>query len=920
MGVILVHMASLVRSSTGGTINQTRSNVTLLDESHHSAWVSQFHIASGCAYNRVALSIVAALAHDPRMADISKRIEKAEKYLQKGKVESALEEYLSILDHDPGNDTVRQTAADLFLQVDRSAEAAALLSELFDRQIAASDNAKASITYKKLARLAPPKLGQMLRFAQAAERSGARREALDAYDAAVKGFLEEHRENEALSALRRVAALEPSMENLKRLTKLAGKLNDHASAGDAFLKIGLAEEQDGRIAFSWFERAYQQDPSNPTIAFRYGKGLLDKGDVDRAVQVLETAAKADGSTPDHREAYGLALIAVHRPLDAYKFLWPVYEKDPRKLPETGALIGELLSGQHYEQALELTRKVDSQQQRRGNRREFITFLSEITKSHPPNAEFLEYLVSLFNSANREHDYCDALLQLFQLRYAAGDFIRAAEALDRAAEVDPYLEGLSRRLELLRGKIDADRYRAIASRLHATKAEPPEEEEEKVEVQQEVEAEPTVLEDLMLQAEIFLQYSMRSKAVERLGRIQKLFPREEETNTKLRQLYLSAGVTPEYQGEKASTPAGAEAAPGASDRASAATNGEDAVDNFARVTEITRNIYRQSNVKGVLFAAVNDVGRHWKASRCIAGLCSPGKPPSAVLEYCAPGVKQSDVMSVVRLIAVLQNLAVQRGSVTIENVAKAPELTPIQQHSKILELKSVLASPLTDGDQHVGILILEQTDKPRSWRPTDVVVLKTIADQMVLAVNNAKIRNLMKTLAVTDEKSGLLKRASYVDVLLAEVKRSLQQTAAMTLMLLNFGKVSILAREAGEAAMEGMMQSIGQSVCANIRQTDIAVRYDRTSIALILGDTKDANSFFVVDKLRKVMASVKVPGTEHSVTMTVGIAGAVIHKEYDPVDIVTEVMNRVEQALDVAQSQGPNSAHALAPATEAVAVA
>lgn len=855
------------------------------------------------------------------MADISKRIEKAEKYLQKGKVESALEEYLSVLDRDPGNDTVRQTAADLFLQVDRSAEAAALLSELFDRQIAAGDNAKASITYKKLARLAPPKLGQMLRFAQAAERTGARREALDAYDAAVKGFLEEHRENEALSALRRVAALEPSIENLKRLTKLAGKLNDHASAGDAFLKIGLAEEQDGHIAFSWFERAYQQDPSNPTIAFRYGKGLLDKGDVDHAVQVLKTAATADASMPDHREAYGLALIAVHRALDAYKFLWPVYEKDPRKLPETGALIGELLSGQHYEQALELTRKVDSQQQRRGNRREFIAFLSEVTKSHPPNAEFLEYLVGLFNSANREHDYCDALLQLFQLRYAAGDFIRAAEALDRAAEVDPYLEGLSRRLELLRGKIDANRYRAIGSRLHATKAEPPEEEEEKVEVQQEeAEAEPTILEDLMLQAEIFLQYSMRSKAVERLGRIQKLFPREEGTNTKLRQLYLTAGVTPEYEGEKASTPAGAEAAPGAPDRATVATNGEDAVDNFARVTEITRNIYRQSNVKGVLFAAVNDVGRHWKASRCIAGLCSPGKPPSAVLEYCAPGVKQSDVMSVVRLIAVLQNQAVQRGSVTIENVAKAPELTAIQQHVKILELKSVLASPLTDGDQHVGILILEQIDKPRPWRSTDVVVLKTIADQMVLAVNNAKLRNLMKTLAVTDEKSGLLKRASYVDVLLAEVKRSLQQTAAMTLMLLNFGKVSILAREAGEAAMEGMMQSIGQSVCANIRQTDIAVRYDRTSIALILGDTKDTNSFFVVDKLRKVMASVKVPGTEHPVTMTVGIAGAVIHKEYDPVDIVTEVMNRAEQALDVAQSQGPNSAHALAPTTEAVAVA
>jgi thioredoxin-like negative regulator of GroEL len=70
------------------------------------------------------------------MADISKRVEKAEKLLQKGKVDSALEEYLSILDADPGNDTVRQTTADLFLQSHRGAEAAVLLSELFDRQLA----------------------------------------------------------------------------------------------------------------------------------------------------------------------------------------------------------------------------------------------------------------------------------------------------------------------------------------------------------------------------------------------------------------------------------------------------------------------------------------------------------------------------------------------------------------------------------------------------------------------------------------------------------------------------------------------------------------------------------------------------------------------------------------------------------------
>src|SRR5437588_11966144 len=184
----------------------------------------------------------------------------------------------------------------------------------------------------------------------------------------------------------------------------------------------------------------------------------------------------------------------------------LFLKLPSRLDEMGALLGELLSQQHYKEALDLARKIDTQQQRLGTRKEFSAFLLDITESHPPDADFLVYLSELFNQSNREHDYCDALIQLFQLRYAAGDFNRAAAALDRATDADPYLEGGERRLELLRGKIDANRYRTIASRLQKAGAEPVMDSEEpvpEIKALVDAETEPTVLEDLMLQAEIFM---------------------------------------------------------------------------------------------------------------------------------------------------------------------------------------------------------------------------------------------------------------------------------------------------------------------------------------------------------------------------------------------------------------------------------
>jgi diguanylate cyclase (GGDEF)-like protein len=593
-----------------------------------------------------------------------------------------------------------------------------------------------------------------------------------------------------------------------------------------------------------------------------------------------------------------------------------------------SLVGVYLDVNDTRGALELAKKLEEHETVAGRRREFITSMYEMSDRRLATLGFTEYLVKLFDTANREHEYSHTLLKLFQLYYAAGKYGQAGETLDRAAELDPYEPGHGKRLEMLRGRIDDHHYRRIANRFHrvdnkpeavaqaspapAASAEPARE------------SEPTVLEDFILQAEIYLQYGMRSKALERLERVSKLFPREEQKNEKLRHLYISAGFTPVYEvasaAAKATTPvpAATAAKQPATPAAAPSQYEENAVDNFARVTEITRNIYRQVNVKSVLFTAVNDIGRHFNASRCVAGLCTPGKPPSAALEYCAPGVKQSDVMAIVRLIGLTQQLAAN-GPVTIPNAKAARELAPAAEHIHALNIESLLAVPLLDSGDQSGILILEQTS-PRQWQQTDIVVLKTIAEQMVLAVSNVRLRTLMKTLAVTDEKSGLLKRSSYLDVLLSEVRRSLQQKAPMTLMLLHFGKASAMVKEIGEGQVESMMQQVGQALASHIRQNDVAVRYDLTTIALVLSDTTEKNAFLVVDKMRKVLAPTKIPGTEKTPPISVGIAEAVLQERFDAVDMVTEVINRVESALEIARAEGGNKAHSLAPVLQPNAVA
>jgi diguanylate cyclase (GGDEF)-like protein len=247
-----------------------------------------------------------------------------------------------------------------------------------------------------------------------------------------------------------------------------------------------------------------------------------------------------------------------------------------------------------------------------------------------------------------------------------------------------------------------------------------------------------------------------------------------------------------------------------------------------------------------------------------------------------------------------------------DTATRARMSPLKRFIEGIGIRSMLVVPLIEGEEHVGLLMLGQTDVPRRWGGNDVAVLKTVAEQVSLAVTNAKLRSLVKNLAITEEASGLLKRSSYIDMLLSEVRRAQAQKSMMTVMLLQFGRAGEMLRQFGEAGVESMMRDAGQLITSHIRQHDIALRYDKTVIALILAETNDRTGQLVATKLRGVMQAARLPGSDDPPPMTIGFAEAVLTAGYDGVDIVTEVINRAEAALDAATKAGPNGVECLAP--------
>ncbi len=851
--------------------------------------------------------------------DIARRVERGEKLLQKGKAAEALEEFLQALTLDPANDTVRQMAADLCLSLQRLPEAVHLLGEMFERQLEAGDAMRASLTYKKLARFANPSCEQKIRFAGLLENSN-RKLALETYETALGELSRQGRKPEALGVLQRMVALDASERNIVRLGEISSEVGDGKQAAAAFMKLAQQAEASGANANQWFERAYSEDATDETIAIGYAKCLMQEQQIGAAIFVLDPLASSGNASPQFRELYARALLSANRLTEAAPLVWQIFEQNPSKIEQVRDLIGGFLDSQLDREAVMLAEKLEHFQRRKGERRAFLAMMQDIVAGHKPSVEMLEFLADQFNTANREADYCATLLRLFDLYCQQGNHAKAGDALDRAAEIDPYESGHQKRLETLKGKIEQNRYEVIASRFTGTAATPPVR-NNNTDTNEDKSLGSGTLQDLMLQAEILVQYGMRNKALERLQRIQQLFPHEEERNPELQQLYMTAGMMPQYAGGTPAAVAPAQsgtAASPASPAPAAIVSDSADVSSFARVPDITRKLNRQNTAEAVLNTTASEIGAQWNLGRCIAALRRPGVVTSAVKEFVGPGNQPAPSDIAEHVVCTLHELAINRGALVYPDTASAPELQALSPQLSSLGVRSLLVLPLTDGNDHLGVLLLAE-NTPRNWAANDVLVFKMIAEQVAIALNNAGLRRLVKNLSVTEENSGLLKRSSYLDLLMGEVRRAAQQSTPISVLLMRFGDRAALVREQGEAAADSTMQRLGQLVAANVRQNDLAFRYAANAIAVVLGETAENEALLVVEKMRRLITAA-LDEKQIADSLNAGVAEAVVRQQFDAVDIVTEVINRVEHALEKAVADGPGKSIALAPAMSSAAVA
>ena len=504
-----------------------------------------------------------------------------------------------------------------------------------------------------------------------------------------------------------------------------------------------------------------------------------------------------------------------------------------------------------------------------------------------------------------------LIKLFDANFNSGSFQKASEILERLVDIDSYDYRNQQRLEQLRGHVDEVFLRRVAGRMaksvtmSANSATPP-----KAATSQEIaETAPVTeegrklqaLEDLIVQTEIFLQYSLQSKAIERLQKIAAMFPGEEARNDRLHNLYQLANWWPKTAAK--SEPSGRTAAPPVVEAQPTPPTGRtgsytaETLRDLTKISEINQKIFRQQTPRAMLNTTVNEVGTYLKAARTIAVIGVPGRPPEMAAEYCTSGLKPAPGAQVVFVLAQMEKAVPDELGGLVVDASEGSILTE-------LGLQTALGVTITDKETQTpaGMLIVAHAGEHR-WKANETYFLQAIGDQMMMSVSHTRLRSLVRRMGVSDERTGLLSRSSYVGCLLNEADRARTQGTPLSLAVLQIDRGADMLRQQGEVPLEKFLEQLARSLQPMVRQNDMAVKYTSWALAFILPDTSISGAQNLVEKLRRAAAGVRPPWDSTQITLSAGIVEAVAKQEYESEDIVTDLINRAEFSVDEARKRG-----------------
>lgn len=208
------------------------------------------------------------------------------------------------------------------------------------------------------------------------------------------------------------------------------------------------------------------------------------------------------------------------------------------------------------------------------------------------------------------------------------------------------------------------------------------------------------------------------------------------------------------------------------------------------------------------------------------------------------------------------------------------------------------------NNEIGKLLIEDDTPGRIWESEEILMVKTVSDQLAVAISHARLFRQMQAQAITDSLTGLYNYRYFQATLDRELQVANRHNDAVSLILLDLDRLKHINDTFGHRAGDSALVLVSRIMRQAVRSVDFCARYGGEEFVIVLPRCQHEDALRIAERLRAALASSPIPNVGQ-VTASLGVA------TYPQSAQTKEALIEVaDQAMYLAKTTGRNRVRTL----------
>jgi len=189
--------------------------------------------------------------------------------------------------------------------------------------------------------------------------------------------------------------------------------------------------------------------------------------------------------------------------------------------------------------------------------------------------------------------------------------------------------------------------------------------------------------------------------------------------------------------------------------------------------------------------------------------------------------------------------------------------------------SVALGAIDEGGRTHGLITVVRNGRP--FTDPDRDLLRSLASQATLALENVDLHFQVRRQAVTDELTGLANHGRFQDLLSGEIEQVRRYHHEVGLIMLDIDNFKSINDNYGHQQGDVVLKQVARVLRDTSRDADTAARYGGEEMALILPHTDLEGSYAIAERVRTAIEALRIPRVDEQgalrITASLGVAAS-----------------------------------------------